>query len=602
MPTTTTSMASMRNHRPSPRVFGVSSSSPPRRPRQQQQQQSRQQRRVAVGSSDDDGEEECCYCDDGEEDDERCYDDDDEYDYHPRQHRHRRRPTTTTLLSSTAILLGSLLLLTLFVDLAYRSVGDATGGSVYRWQQQPQQQYNDVDVENNNDSVRTTTTTDTDATGTGRGFGGNTVGEGFFRAKQAADDADDANNATTTTAAETAAAVQFVFFVGLEGTGHHMVASLLKDSPAALYLKESEELGLGNQLAQLGGALYGPRRGYLNMHCSKIEYVNDTNTTTQTGGTGGKQQQQRLKATIGGGFSATEIESSRRRVVQLMNDVAAKVAAAAAVTSSVTAPSLDNETATFAGAGTQRRRRRRVPAVVSIPLNAAGFVTEMASFPQDRGPCRPLKYPSLDLLDGLCKDASQVVRCRYLYLYRDPYAVVTSTTTLLGRGGGGPTQHRSYNRHVPQAIHQYASMLYILYGQLSTIVLESSQQRQQQQEQEQSKLVGCFGLDDDDGDVGYDADRWKPIRQLFFEGYEWDDANNIGDSTISSSSSSGQSDSDNDTAGRFRSYVVSRFRAPSVPTDEERRRIERYSSYMGSFKRAHDAVVDLCWRQYRQEG
>jgi hypothetical protein len=236
----------------------------------------------------------------------------------------------------------------------------------------------------------------------------------------------------------TNSSIQFVFVVGLEGTGHHLMGAIARRSPAVKKLR-----GLGifpHKTAALQNALFDGKNstGLWNVHCDP--------------------QQQNI----------TEIQ---HRVIDAMR----------AIQSSV-------------------KRNTSNSAVISFPVNTVptrltGEYGE-ASFPNFFGECRRLNYPSLDLFYDACDMAR--VECRHVYLFRDAYEVLYSTTTK-----------RGFNPNLLFAIHMYTSMLKIIATELRGHA---------------SRGIGCFGFYEQKNDVS-SMDWWDPIRILWgwnndTEGYE----------------------------------------------------------------------------------
>jgi hypothetical protein len=160
--------------------------------------------------------------------------------------------------------------------------------------------------------------------------------------------------------------IQFVFTVGLEGTGHHMMAAIAGGSPAIIRLKR---LGIHpNKTIQLHNSLFHLDKGGLwNAHCQE-ELINTM------------QIQQEVVKTM--------------RTIQGIADDGA---------------------------------RNDKKAAISFPVNTVieKYKYGMVSYPNFGGPCKELNYPNLDLFYDACDQAQ--VECRHVYLYRDPYDVLYST-------------------------------------------------------------------------------------------------------------------------------------------------------------------------------
>lgn len=153
-----------------------------------------------------------------------------------------------------------------------------------------------------------------------------------------------------------------------------------------------------------------------------------------------------------------------------------------------------------------------------------------------------LKYPNIDLLYGACEEAG--VECAHVYLYRDPHAIVKSTTV-----------NRHFNKHVLGAMHLYISMLQIVYGQLS---------------RHADKTLGCFGFLEPNVTK---AEVWHPIRDIF----GW--TNPV----------------------KYDKWINYVYKSPHAMTDEGRLKIipENYRPYTESLVKSHNDVVDLCLSQFR---
>jgi hypothetical protein len=169
--------------------------------------------------------------------------------------------------------------------------------------------------------------------------------------------------------------VSFVFFVGLEGTGHHFIHTLISSSPDVARL---EELNIQQDYTgKLQQHLFNnqEQNGLWNAHCNdNPEKVNVT--------------------------------ESHDKVVQYLSKI--------------------NE-------------RANGEEIITFPVNTilrrgAGY--GMVSYPNFEGSCRSLNYPNLDHFYRACDVAG--VECKHAYVYRDPYSVLASTT-LKRKMNKGPT-------------------------------------------------------------------------------------------------------------------------------------------------------------------
>jgi len=311
--------------------------------------------------------------------------------------------------------------------------------------------------------------------------------------------------------------VRFLFFVGIEGVGHHVVKSLARKSPLWQYLQRT---GLLGDLTALTRSMYPLGDGGLfYSHCK----VNADPEAV------GKQ---------------------RRRVIELFRTVSANL---------TTALSLDGED-----------EERGGRPVFTIPLNAVDyFFDEMASYPQDGGPCRSLKYPALELLYDVCAEAG--VRCQHAYLYRDPYAVLRSTTFK-----------RHFNKNgALQAIKLYTTMLHVIYSQFSRYG--------------PSRAVGCYDLFAGDDDSTR-SEIWYPLRDIL--GWRHPELLQLPPPPQGQKHRRGVI-----PVASFDS-VLRTVIPEDVPINEtEKLAMVPYGpEFMAPMARMHDAVVDLCRRQVAAAG
>ena len=177
--------------------------------------------------------------------------------------------------------------------------------------------------------------------------------------------------------------------------------------------------------------------------------------------------------------------------------------------------------------------------VTHVPVNGLQSVAKSdnheLSYPDSKN-CNRIKHPNLDMFYKACDDAH--VNCAAVYLYRDPYAVVSSNIK------------RHFNKNVQQGIHLYTMMLQVIYAQLSYVP---------------EKTLACIGLYDDSVP---DEERWHPIRNLF----GWTDPE------------------------AFQAYVTSVYQPHTPMTQEEKDDLvpPQYRYHMRSMVAAHDKVVEHC--------
>jgi hypothetical protein len=158
--------------------------------------------------------------------------------------------------------------------------------------------------------------------------------------------------------------VSFVFFVGLEGTGHHFMKALISSSPDVDRLKE---LNMQKDYTQkLSRFLYNEKTkdGLWNAHC---------NDQTEE----------------------VDVAGAHDKVVEYLSKINERA---------------NGEEITFP--------------VNTLPIFGDGY--GMVSYPTFEGGCRSLNYPNLDYFYHACDVAG--VECKHAYIYRDPYSVLASTT------------------------------------------------------------------------------------------------------------------------------------------------------------------------------
>jgi hypothetical protein len=182
--------------------------------------------------------------------------------------------------------------------------------------------------------------------------------------------------------------ITFIFFMGLNGSGHDWVGSKLRESSSAFFVNR---LGLRGIIRDLQDALYS-NSGLFYTHCkyesellltdARLEATNSTISTL-------------VRVTDGLGADATF-----ERVVKLFRKVQGKIGSEAAV---------------------------------NIPINADGYIENQGSYPQDEDSCQFRKYPNIDLLYAACLHAN--VECRHIY--------ISSTSTDLVASPSHNTDSRS---------------------------------------------------------------------------------------------------------------------------------------------------------------
>lgn len=185
--------------------------------------------------------------------------------------------------------------------------------------------------------------------------------------------------------------VRFLFTVGTEGTGHHFLQELFRASPMM-----HELAPFLAKIRRLATSLYNRGNdGLFNFPCQ----------------------------------TEARNEGSFQKVVRLLRAVRNLAAKA------------------------QGKNNDRSQFTV-VPINAVirGSGTGMMSFPNYGGACRALQFPDLSAFYAACDHAR--VECSHLVIYRDPLAVIQSTT-----------RNRKFST-VNAQIQTIASMLGVIHSQM----------------------------------------------------------------------------------------------------------------------------------------
>lgn len=196
--------------------------------------------------------------------------------------------------------------------------------------------------------------------------------------------------------------VQFIFTVGLEGTGHHLMGSIAKESPAVRRLKQ---FGIWDTMVgPLHHVLFShylPWKdrdiGIWNAHCTSHR-------------------------------KAAELEHA---VVEKLKNIEAQVKRRAR-------NYIDSA---------QNLTGRRV--TLPLPLNTVkaenGGRVGQVSYPNYMGNCRDLNYPDLNLLYNACRKAK--VDCLQVYVYRHPFDILQSISRR-GFGKSNAVSMQLYIEHL----------------------------------------------------------------------------------------------------------------------------------------------------------
>ncbi|KAG7369595.1 hypothetical protein IV203_027341 [Nitzschia inconspicua] len=333
--------------------------------------------------------------------------------------------------------------------------------------------------------------------------------------------------------------VRFIFFIGLEGTGHHLLKGIVSQSPAVDRLRQ---LHVHYELTtQLQEALHHEKRknGLFNVHCQPDQ--DKINTTEIQGRVVDvlRQIHQRVLTTKQDGTLLTHnddgviIQQQQQRPQQPRR--------------------------------TDDRGFTHPSRLTALPINTLQASTSSGemSYPNYHGDCRKLNFPNMDLWYHACRAAQ--VDCQHVYIFRDPYAILKSTTV-----------HRDHNgKHKLAAIHLYTSLQTVILAQLMTWP---------------DRTLGCMGMldgnnhynhshntddDDDDDEPVPVVDWWETIRIIF--GWK------------------------NRTS--FDHHVKKKFFKPRhAMTPQQRHELvpPTLQPYMDSWMRIHDKTIRLCHKQARQ--
>jgi hypothetical protein len=320
---------------------------------------------------------------------------------------------------------------------------------------------------------------------------------------------------------------QFVFFAGLEGTGHHILQGVFRSSPATRVI---EALNLTEPLQKLENLLFYTV-GVIYEHCDA-----------------------RLTDVYDYGCRARREESREGCLLRNAHDLFSSIRA------------------TLVEHGYSQ---------VYVPLN---IMKIRASYPDGVGPCRAIKYPSLDRLYQVCDYAG--VPCRHVYLLRDPFFIVRSTV-----------QKRPFNTNELEALQLHTTLLNVLFAQMNS---------------HSEKLLGCVEL----------LPTMPPsqtIHQLKLEPTALSSASyattltSIGHALLNNTAFSslhlvpwfGWRQASTKTTTEYiafeKSLQQSKFHTPSPALHQESVVPPELRMHLSSLLRSHEAVNQLCARNKNQE-
>lgn len=211
--------------------------------------------------------------------------------------------------------------------------------------------------------------------------------------------------------------LEFIFTIGLEGTGHHFMNTAIQSSPALLTIKS---WGLTDYMYKAMKTLFqfDENDGLWNMACQDIIMHNRSKE----------------------GWTLKSEYNDEKMLMAKFNTV-----------------KKHRQLVTLLAEMQQIYNQKTVnkPESLRIPLNSyEGASAGMLSYPNFRGICYMLDYPILELLYSGCADAG--VQCSHVYLHRHPLDILKSTTIK-----------RQYNSPgMVWATHLYTSHLKLIESQL----------------------------------------------------------------------------------------------------------------------------------------
>ena len=360
---------------------------------------------------------------------------------------------------------------------------------------------------------------------------------------------------------------KFVFVLGLEGTGHHFVSNIVEESPTYKYL---QKIGIHPRLTrQLMSTLFQsgpfPNKGLISGTCP-------------IGGGGGG----------GGGGGAPQVNLPTPNMTQLVLNF------------QKTLHSIHNEIETNVHKEQQQEQQQQQHGTLYYPVNVMKLETTssisrpsdgvssptdtgaagMLSYPNSGGPCRSLSYPNMDVILEACNNnnymkkkiqdggeaaASFSFSCQIVYLYRDPYYVLSSTI------------RRGYNsdKSLIEAIHLYTTQLHILYAQMSIVPPKT--------------VIGCWNLYDHSISSSYGD--WKQTMGPILGWMDDHDENDNG---------GGNKQPSTTRRSQLQDVYNKVYREPNpIPSKLYKQIGSQLETYMDSFIRIHNQVIQLCHDQVK---
>lgn len=294
--------------------------------------------------------------------------------------------------------------------------------------------------------------------------------------------------------------IHFVIFLGLEGVGHHFWQDLILDSPMVSRLQDLGSAFYPKMTTRLMGSLY--------KHKASIHHKGLWSAP----------------CTFNYTFPAANVTEIETDLVNLLESMKWFV----------------QQKAPPQNTTTNQGSTKHDPVLVPVNLLKNGQVMSYPTFAQ---PCRPLQYSNIALWYDICNQAE--VACDHVYLYRNPWSVLKSTTI-----------NRNFNKgNMLGAIHLYTTQLQILHSQLLM---------------HPDRVVGCW-----DYDSALSPEQWKQEVEplLHFQ-----------------------------TSAAYGAALQKVYRKPNILTDQDRDAIvpPEFQPYMKTMIELHNVVVETCQDLKRQ--
>jgi len=350
--------------------------------------------------------------------------------------------------------------------------------------------------------------------------------------------------------------LEFLFFMGLEGTGHHLITRVIEQSPI---FHKIVDMNIHTLLtSQLQESLWNShtQKGLWNAHCYDPAAHPPPPSASLS-------KQQLLSRDF------VDVATKRRHVLSIMKKIRKRI-----LTSPLSWFSGPSSGLSFSSSSESQSQGEEQRGKIVIPLNALDTRYAksygMVSYPSFVGPCRPLAYPNLDLLYDICSqmnaeeneesggqndDGDQNIECNVVYVSRDPRLIVRSTI------------RRKFfkSTNVLPAIHMYRSHLNMIASQLIAYP---------------HRVKGCYDLLSHDPN---EQSTWQDSLQVLLG---WGPTNRTGYQQV------------------IRSIYKPKNRTASASTDspilQQNIKMDdfliptQYQPYVDSLMRANDHVRELC--------